>query len=83
MKKKEREMFEFEMDFKEYSVCVVIRRRQNFCKERGRTGLKTGEETDIFWAEIGSGFGEPGGTPPPRIPRSTLRHCYYLRFTNY
>jgi len=21
--------------------------------------------------EIGSGFGEPGGTPPPRIPRST------------
>ena len=24
-----------------------------------------------FWSEIGSGFGEPGGTPPPRIPRST------------
>ena len=24
----------------------------------------------IFWAEIGSGFGEPGGTPPTRIPRS-------------
>ena len=26
---------------------------------------------DIFWSEIRSGFGEPGGTPPPRIPRST------------
>ena len=28
-------------------------------------------ENDIFWSEIGSGFGEPGGTPPSRIPRST------------
>ena len=26
-----------------------------------------------FWSEIGSGFGEPGGTPPPRIPGSTRR----------
>ena len=26
-----------------------------------------------FWSEIGSGFGEPGGTPLPRIPRSTPR----------
>ena len=25
------------------------------------------KKTGIFW---GSGFGEPGGTPPPRIPRS-------------
>ena len=24
-----------------------------------------------FWSEIWSGFGEPGGTPPPRIPRSS------------
>ena len=23
----------------------------------------------IFWSEIGSGFEEPGGTPPPRISR--------------
>ena len=22
----------------------------------------------IVWSELGSGFGEPGGTPPPRIP---------------
>ena len=28
-------------------------------------------ENDIFWSEIGSGFGEQGGTPPPRIPSST------------
>ena len=25
----------------------------------------------FFWYEIGSGFEEPGGKPPPRIPRST------------
>ena len=29
-------------------------------------------ENYIVWSEIGSGFGEPGGTPPPRIPRNTL-----------
>ena len=29
-------------------------------------------ENDIFWSEIDWGFGEPDGTPPPRIPRSTL-----------
>ena len=33
-------------------------------------GLKKGVKNDIFWSEIGSGFGELGGTPPPRIPRS-------------
>ena len=26
----------------------------------------------MFWSEIGSGFGEPDGTPPPRILRNTL-----------
>ena len=34
-------------------------------------GLKTGVENGIFWSEIGSGFGESGGTPLPKIPRST------------
>ena len=29
-------------------------------------GLKTGVQNDIFWSEMG----EPGGTPPPRIPGS-------------
>ena len=28
-------------------------------------------ENYIFSSEIGSGFGEPGGIPPPRIPRSS------------
>ena len=32
-------------------------------------GLKTGVKMTFFWSEIGSGFGEPGGTPPPRILR--------------
>ena len=35
--------------------------------------LKTGVENDIFWASIGSGFEELGGTPPPRIPRGPPR----------
>ena len=38
--------------------------------------MKTGLENDIFWSEIKSGFGEPGGTSPPRIPRSTSREFY-------
>ena len=29
-----------------------------------------GVENDIFWSEKGSGFGETGGTPPLRIPKS-------------
>ena len=35
-----------------------------------RLGLKTGVKNDILWSEIGSGFEELGGTPPPRNPRS-------------
>ena len=38
-----------------------------------RSGLKTGVENDIFWSEIGSGFREQGGIPPPRISRGTPR----------
>ena len=45
-------------------------------------GLKTGMDfrslvwkrvwkITFFWSDIGSRFGEQGGTPPPRIPRST------------
>ena len=30
-------------------------------------------EDVIFWSEIGSGFGELGGTSPPRIPRRPPR----------
>ena len=32
---------------------------------------ENGCEKSHFWSETGSVFGEPGGTPPPRIPRST------------
>ena len=30
-----------------------------------------GVNNDIFWSEMGSKFGETGGTSPPRIPRNT------------
>ena len=36
-----------------------------------RPGLKTGMENGIFRSEIGSGFGDAGGTPPPKISTST------------
>ena len=36
-----------------------------------RPGLKTGKGNGIFRAEIGSGFGDAGGTPPPKISTST------------
>ena len=36
-----------------------------------RPGLKTGVGNGIFGSEIGSGFGDAGGTPPPQIARST------------
>jgi len=36
-----------------------------------KPGLKTGVGNGIFWSEIGSGFGDAGGTPRPKIPRST------------
>ena len=32
-----------------------------------RLGLKTGVKNNIFWSEIGSGFEEPGDTPPQGI----------------
>ena len=30
--------------------------------------MKMGVENGMFRSEIGSGFEDPGGTPPPRIP---------------
>ena len=32
--------------------------------------MKTGVKNDIFWCEIGLGFGGSSGTPTPRILRS-------------
>ena len=51
-----------------------------FClKDRSENGygfykscLKTDVENDICWSEIGSGFGEPGGTPPLKSSRYSL-----------
>ena len=70
MNKKKREIWEVEVDLKKLW--------HNFLDTRSedgfgflRPGLKTGVERDIFWSEIGSGFGKPGGTPQPRIPRNT------------
>ena len=42
-----------------------------------------GVENDIFWSEIGSGFGEPGGTSPPRITRTTPQEAKQLSFSNF
>ena len=28
-------------------------------------------ENSTFWSKMGSGFGEPSGQTPPKIPRST------------
>jgi len=33
--------------------------------------VKTGVENGIFRSEIGSGVGDTGGTPPPKISAST------------
>ena len=51
----------------------------NFCLSRVwkslwklKPGLKTGVKNNIsVWSEMGSRFGKPGGTAPPRIPGST------------
>jgi len=49
-----------------------------------RPGLKTGVGNGIFWSEIGFGFGDAGGTPPPKIPRSTPPGPKtHLSFCNY
>ena len=46
-------------------------------------GLKTGVGNDIFWSEIGSGFGDAGGTKMlfTRVRMGNLRICFkYLKF---
>ena len=71
MSKKEREICELDL-FDEF-VCLPSNPvRNDNINSAERPGLKTGAENCIFCSEIGS-IGEPGGTPPPRIPRNTLR----------
>ena len=70
MNKKKREIWEVEVDLKKlWHNFLDTRSEEGFGFLR--PGLKTGVESDIFWSEIGSGFGKPGGTPQPRIPRNT------------
>ena len=42
--------------------------------------MKTGVGNGIFWSEIGSGLGDAGGTPPPKLRRSTPPGLYYTGF---
>ena len=75
MNKKEREMCDFEVDFKK-SFCwrsnprrLATSQPHEFLNENGyrfqRPGLKTSVEIDIIWSEIGSWFGGLGSPPPP------------------
>ena len=71
MSKKEIAKCEIEMDLKNFFL------RSNQSNDNiisaYRPGLKTGVGNSIFFSEIGSRFGAPGGTPSTRIPRSTPR----------
>ena len=42
-----------------------------------------GMENGNYWSEIGSGFGELGGTPSPRIPRSAPSDAVIERCLSY
>ena len=52
-------------------ILITLQQRSENGYEFYGPGLKTVVKNDTFWSEIGSGFGEPGDTPLPRIPRST------------
>jgi len=43
--------------------------------------MKTGVENEIFWSEIGSGFGEPGGTPPTENSQEYPGYFLCILFT--
>ena len=75
MSKKERDVCEFEWNLRKLFCCC-----SNLSNDDGpnylharfengygfyRPGLKTGVENDIIRSDLESGFGEPGGTPPP------------------
>ena len=73
---------DFEMDFKNFCLRSNLSNDNISSAERPGLktgsgfqwcGLKTGVENDIFWSEIGSGFGEPGGTPPIKISQEYPR----------
>ena len=53
--------------FEEF-FCLRCNPSNNDIISAKRPGLKTSVENDIFWAQIGSGFKEPDGTPVPPPP---------------
>ena len=64
------------MDFKK--SCLSSSLNSNYTRSENwygfkRPGLKTGVENYIFLSEIGSGFGEAGDTPPPKILKTPPR----------
>ena len=67
------------MDFKNFFLFLFYINVSNsdiiFLRQGLKSGIEarsvSGRKNDIFWPEIGSGFGEPKGTPSPKIPRST------------
>ena len=64
MSEKEREICEFEMDLKNF-ICLRSNLSNNNRSEMGT------DFRGLVWKRMGN-IREPGGTPPPRIPRSTL-----------
>ena len=65
------------MDLKNFFVCAIIPSNDDIIS--AGLGMKTSVENYIFWFKIGSGFEEPGGTVPPRIPRSTPPHPHQAK----
>ena len=69
------------MGLKNFFVCALNLSNDNILLPKGlvwkrlwilEVWSENGCGNYTFWPEIGSGFGEPGGTPPTRIPRSTF-----------
>ena len=64
MGKKETKTCAFEMDFKKFFGSVLIKVMMIY--------FLLMQQNNIFWSKIGPGFGEQGGTSPPRTPRIPL-----------
>ena len=60
------------MHLKNIFVCTLnlhVSNDDNFflkARSENRSGQKMDVENDIFWSDIGSGFDEPGSTPPTK-----------------
>ena len=66
MSKKEKEICEFEWILRNIFCCCFNLSNDDIISYR--PGLKTAVKNNIFWSEIGPGFGEPGGTPHQEFP---------------